>query len=72
MDGLKTGHTEEAGYGLVGSSKLGNRRVSFVLTGLNTKANRKFEGEKIAKWAFREFTIVDISRAKASARGSLS
>ena len=60
VDGLKTGHTEEAGYGLVGSSKLGNRRVSFVLTGLNTKANRKFEGEKIAKWAFREFTIVDI------------
>ena len=59
-DGLKTGHTEEAGYGLVGSSKLGDRRVSFVLAGLKTSQDRKFEGEKIANWAFRDFSVVNL------------
>ncbi|MFG6641901.1 D-alanyl-D-alanine carboxypeptidase family protein, partial [Sulfitobacter sp. 1A09213] len=33
-DGLKTGHTAEAGYGLVGSAKQGERRVVFAMTGL--------------------------------------
>ncbi|WP_286758908.1 D-alanyl-D-alanine carboxypeptidase family protein, partial [Sulfitobacter sp. UBA1132] len=37
-DGLKTGHTEEAGYGLVGSAKQGDRRVVFVLSGLESAA----------------------------------
>ena len=51
-EGLKTGHTVEAGYGLVGSSNLGNRRISFVLTGLKSGKDRRFESEKIIKWAF--------------------
>ena len=33
-DGLKTGHTQEAGYGLVGSAKQGDRRIVFVVPGL--------------------------------------
>jgi hypothetical protein len=39
-DGLKTGHTQEAGYGLVGSALQGNRRIVFVITGLETMAAR--------------------------------
>ena len=59
-DGLKTGHTEESGYSLVGSAKLGERRINFVLTGMRTSQQRKLESEKIAKWAFRDFTVTSI------------
>ncbi len=54
-DGLKTGHTEEAGYGLVGSAKQGSRRVIFVITGLNSVAKRTEESENVISWAFRQF-----------------
>ncbi len=54
-DGLKTGHTEEAGYGLVGSAKQGDRRVVFVISGLPTTQSRAEESEAIANWAFRQF-----------------
>jgi len=54
-DGLKTGHTQEAGYGLVGSAKQGDRRVIFVITGLETQAERADESERIINWAFRQF-----------------
>ena len=36
-DGLKTGHTEEAGYGLVGSAVRGKRRIVMVIAGLNSE-----------------------------------
>ncbi len=55
-DGLKTGHTSEAGYGLVGSAKQGDRRVIFVLSGLDSTATRAQESEAIVNWAFRQFT----------------
>ncbi|ROT98564.1 D-alanyl-D-alanine carboxypeptidase family protein [Histidinibacterium lentulum] len=54
-DGLKTGHTQEAGYGLVGSAKQGDRRIIFVITGLETQADRAEESERIINWAFRQF-----------------
>ena len=54
-DGLKTGHTQEAGYGLVGSAKQGQRRVIFVLSGLDSPAARAQESEAIVNWAFRQF-----------------
>ncbi len=55
-DGLKTGHTEEAGYGLVGSAvKSDGRRVVFVITGLPSDAARAQEAEAIVNWAFRQF-----------------
>ncbi len=54
-DGLKTGHTSEAGYGLVGSAKQGERRVIFVITGLATDTERAEEAERIVSWAFRQF-----------------
>jgi len=54
-DGLKTGHTQEAGYGLVGSAKQGERRIVFVITGLDTETERSSEAERIVNWAFRQF-----------------
>lgn len=54
-DGLKTGHTSEAGYGLVGSAKQGTRRIVFVLSGLSTPEERASESERITNWAFRQF-----------------
>ncbi|WP_434286862.1 D-alanyl-D-alanine carboxypeptidase family protein [Celeribacter sp. SCSIO 80788] len=54
-DGLKTGHTEEAGYGMVGSATQGTRRVVFVISGLATDADRAQEGERIVNWTFRQF-----------------
>jgi len=55
-DGLKTGHTSEAGYGLVGSALQGERRVIFVITGLRSQSVRADEAEAIVNWAFRQFT----------------
>ncbi len=54
-DGLKTGHTSEAGYGLVGSAQQGQRRVVFVLTGLGSEKARAEEAERVVNWAFRQF-----------------
>ncbi len=62
-DGLKTGHTSEAGYGLVGSAKQGERRVIFVITGLNSSNERVEEAERIVNWAFRQFAQKDVARA---------
>lgn len=60
-DGLKTGHTEEAGYGLVGSARQGTRRVIFAITGLPTAAARAQESERIVSWAFRQFVEQDVA-----------
>lgn len=54
-DGLKTGHTEEAGYGLVGSAQKGDRRIVFAINGLPSSAARAVEAERILRWAFRDF-----------------
>ena len=61
-DGLKTGHTKEAGYGLVGSAKRGNRRVTFVISGLKTNEQRTIEAEKIINWAYRDFRVIKIAK----------
>lgn len=60
-DGLKTGHTEEAGYGLVGSAKQGDRRIIFVITGLDSVAERAQESQAIVNWAFRQFTMRNVA-----------
>jgi serine-type D-Ala-D-Ala carboxypeptidase (penicillin-binding protein 5/6) len=62
-DGLKTGHTQEAGYGLVGSAKQGDRRIIFVITGLQSEAERRTESERIVNWAFRQFTLREVGKA---------
>lgn len=62
-DGLKTGHTQEAGYGLVGSAAQGDRRVIFVITGLERDAARAQESERIVNWAFRQFSLRTVAPA---------
>ena len=54
-DGLKTGHTDESGYSLIGSVLRGDRRVILVVSGLDSMKDRAAEGERLAEWAFREF-----------------
>jgi len=54
-DGLKTGHTSVAGYGLVGTVKRGERRVIMVINGLKSIKERAEESERLIEWAFREF-----------------
>jgi len=62
-DGLKTGHTEAAGYGLVGSARQGNRRLVFVVTGLDSQADRTQEARSILNWGFRQFVENTVAEA---------
>lgn len=61
-DGLKTGHTQEAGYGLVGSAKQGSRRVTFVISGLTSEKARAEEAERVVSWAFRQFVEKTVAK----------
>ncbi len=61
-DGLKTGHTEEAGFSLTASAKKGDRRLIEVMTGMNSNKERSEEAEKLMSWGFREFDNYDIFR----------
>ncbi|PWE30552.1 D-alanyl-D-alanine carboxypeptidase [Maritimibacter sp. 55A14] len=70
VDGLKTGHTQEAGYGLAASARQGDRRVVFVISGLPDAQSRAQEGERIVNWAFRQFSkkkLADAGRELARA-----
>ena len=62
-DGLKTGHTEAGGYGLVASTLRGNRRVILVLNGMNTMRERAEESERLMDWAFANFENVTLFAA---------
>ncbi|MSP30376.1 MAG: D-alanyl-D-alanine carboxypeptidase [Acetobacteraceae bacterium] len=62
-DGLKTGHTEEGGYGLVASALRGGRRVILVINGLNSMRQRAEEADRLLEWCFREFEIVNLIKA---------
>ncbi len=62
-DGLKTGHTEEAGYGLVGSAVRDGRRIIFMIGGLDSSAARSSEADRISSWAFREFAMKTLFEA---------
>lgn len=54
-DGLKTGHTEAAGYGLVASAERNGRRLDLVVNGLNSVNQRSKESQRLLTWGFREF-----------------
>jgi len=62
-DGLKTGHTEEAGFGIVASAKRGNRRLIMVVNGLPSMKARGEEGERLLEWGFREFDNITLFKA---------
>ena len=54
-DGLKTGHTKESGYGLVGSANRNGQRVIMVLNGMKSKKQRALESNRLMDFMFREF-----------------
>jgi D-alanyl-D-alanine carboxypeptidase (penicillin-binding protein 5/6) len=54
-DGLKTGHTEDAGYGLAASAARNGRRLVLVLNGLPSARARTTESHRLTEWGFREF-----------------
>ncbi|QNM83202.1 D-alanyl-D-alanine carboxypeptidase [Sphingomonas sabuli] len=51
-DGLKTGHTEEAGYGFTGSAEQNGRRLIEVLGGMSSWNERVEESTKLMQWGF--------------------
>lgn len=55
IDGLKTGHTQAAGYGLVASAKRGDQRLILVINGLPSEKARADETVKLIDWGFRSF-----------------
>lgn len=54
-DGLKTGHTEESGYGLTASAQRDGRRLVAVVNGLDSMRERGLQTEKLLNWGFREW-----------------
>ncbi len=59
-DGMKTGYTKEAGYGLVGSAMRDGRRLILVVAGLNSINDRKAEAQKLMDWGFGQFKVIDV------------
>ena len=57
-DGMKTGHTETAGYCLVGSAKRDNRRLISVLLGVTSDSLRATESQKLLNFGFQYFDTV--------------
>ena len=62
-DGLKTGHTEAAGYGLTASAERDDRRLILVVNGLDSKKQRSLSAERFLQWGFRNFTTVEVLKA---------
>lgn len=59
-DGMKTGYTKEAGYGLVGSAERDGRRLIMVIAGLKSIAERRQEAQSLLDWGFRQFRAIDV------------
>lgn len=55
VDGLKTGHTEESGYGLVASAKRNEHRLILVVNGLESEQRRSQEARRLLRWGFSAF-----------------
>ena len=58
-DGFKTGYTEAAGYGIVGSAERGGRRLIIVLNGLESSRSRAQESLRLMDWGFNNFELVN-------------
>jgi serine-type D-Ala-D-Ala carboxypeptidase (penicillin-binding protein 5/6) len=61
-DGVKTGHTEEAGYGLIGSAVANGRRVIMVINGTESMQARADEARKLMDWALKSFRNVQVTK----------
>ncbi len=62
-DGLKTGHTEAGGFGVVGSADHGGRRIIMVLNGMPSSHARVEESIRLMSWAFANFENVTLFSA---------
>ncbi len=65
VDGLKTGHTEASGYGLVVSAKRGDERLILVLNGMKSEKARAEESVRVLDWGFRSFKTYKLFAAGA-------
>jgi len=59
-DGMKTGFTEESGYGLVGSAVRDGQRLILVINGTSSEKERGEEARKLMDWGFRAFERVNL------------
>jgi D-alanyl-D-alanine carboxypeptidase (penicillin-binding protein 5/6) len=66
VDGLKTGHTEAAGFCLVASAKRGDRRLVSVMLGAPSDAARAAESQKLLNWGFQAFDTVQLYQSGKS------
>ncbi len=62
-DGLKTGHTDEAGYGFTGSAEQNGRRLVMVLAGLSSFNQRAQESVRFMEWGFRAWQAKPVVKA---------
>lgn len=63
-DGMKTGYTKEAGYGLVGTAQRDNRRLILVVAGFDSAQARKEDAQKLLDWGFGQYKQVEVFQAK--------
>jgi serine-type D-Ala-D-Ala carboxypeptidase (penicillin-binding protein 5/6) len=68
IDGVKTGHTEAAGYCLIASSNRGGRRLLSVLLGSTSESARAQESQKLLNWGFQFFDSVKLHPANQSVK----
>ncbi|MGE0563906.1 MAG: D-alanyl-D-alanine carboxypeptidase family protein [Pseudolabrys sp.] len=54
-DGMKTGYTSEAGYGLVGAALRNGQRLIVVVNGTKTPKDRADDAKRLLEWGFRSF-----------------
>jgi D-alanyl-D-alanine carboxypeptidase (penicillin-binding protein 5/6) len=60
VDGLKTGHAEEAGYGLTASGVESGHRLILVINGLPTMQSRADEPATLLEWGWHEYRLFDL------------
>lgn len=60
VDGIKTGHTDAGGYGLMASGEVNNRRVVMVVNGLESEKARANELARLMSWALNSFENIDL------------
>ena len=64
-DGVKTGHTDASGYGLIGAAVMNGQRRIIVFNGLPTMAARNSEAQRLMRAAFNDYAIRTIAEAGA-------
>lgn len=65
-DGVKTGHTSIAGYGMIGSAVVNGQRRIVVMNGLNSMAQRSEEAKRLINAAFYDFSVTQLYAAGAT------